>query len=45
MNAYAPDYENLSLETSAAGCMKVLDTLTPKDNGEFFNHDGTKIPF
>ncbi|TVY14568.1 putative oxidoreductase [Lachnellula arida] len=45
MNTYAPDYENLSLETSSANCMKVLDTLTPEANGEFFNHDGTKLAF
>ncbi|TVY55525.1 putative oxidoreductase [Lachnellula cervina] len=45
INTYAPDYKNLSLETSSANCMKVLDTLTPEANGEFFNHNGTKLPF
>lgn len=35
--------ENLSVETSATNSMRVLDTLKPEDNGEFFNHDGSKI--
>ncbi|KAG9233059.1 putative short-chain dehydrogenases/reductase [Amylocarpus encephaloides] len=42
---YAPDLENLSEEQSAADCMKVLNGLTSEDNGEYFNHDGTKLPW
>lgn len=36
---------SLSVETSAANCMKVLKELTPKDNGVFFNYDGSRLPW
>ena len=39
------DLENVPIEKSAAGCMKVLNGLTIEDSGWFFNFDGTKIPF
>ncbi len=37
--------EKLTVEQSAAGCMKVLNGLTIADTGAFFNHDGSKLPF
>ena len=40
---YYPELENVPIEKSAEGCMKVLNGLTPEDNGEFFNFDGSKI--
>jgi hypothetical protein len=42
---YNPTMENLSVEKSAANCMKTLNNLTIEDSGAFFNHDGTTIPF
>lgn len=42
---YAPNLENLTVERSAADCMKILNGLTIEDAGEFFNYDGTKLPF
>ncbi|KAF7556989.1 hypothetical protein G7Z17_g1069 [Cylindrodendrum hubeiense] len=42
---YAPSLENLTVERSAADCMKVLNGLTVENAGEFFNHDGTDLPF
>lgn len=42
---YAPGLENLSVDVSAASCMKVLNKLTIEDTGAFFNYDGTSIPF
>lgn len=45
VNKYHPSLENLTVEKSAGDCMKVLNTLTIDDAGEFFNHDGTKLPF
>lgn len=45
MEKYAPDTENVTVEKSAAGCMKVLHGLTAEDAGNFFNYDGTTIPF
>ncbi|KAH8809189.1 putative short-chain dehydrogenase [Xylogone sp. PMI_703] len=42
---YEIPLENVPAETSAAGCMKVLNDLTIDDSGLFFNFDGTRIPF
>ncbi|MBL8831636.1 MAG: SDR family oxidoreductase, partial [Rhodospirillales bacterium] len=30
---------------SIAGLRKVIDGLTPADNGKFFNYDGTEFPW
>ncbi|KAF7563370.1 hypothetical protein G7046_g708 [Stylonectria norvegica] len=45
MDKYAPDMPALTIEQSAADCVKVLNGITSEDSGEFFNHDGTKLPF
>ncbi|KAI5462016.1 putative short-chain dehydrogenases/reductase [Mariannaea sp. PMI_226] len=45
VNKYKPDLPNLTIETSAADCMKVLNDLTIDNAGDFFNHDGSKLPF
>lgn len=45
VNAYNPGLENVPVEKSAEECMAILNGLTPEDNGEFFDHDGTKIPW
>jgi hypothetical protein len=42
---YAPDLENVPVERSATGSMKVLNDLTIEDTGAFFNFDGTRVPF
>jgi hypothetical protein len=41
----SPEIPNLTVETSAADCLKVFDGITAEDNGLFFNHDGTKLPW
>ncbi len=33
------------METCIAGLMKVIEGMSPQDNGGFFKWDGTKIPF
>ena len=35
----------ISTEVSAAGLKKVLDNLTPQQSGQFFNYDGSEIPW
>ncbi|CAM1504990.1 Fc.00g106270.m01.CDS01 [Cosmosporella sp. VM-42] len=45
MAKYAPNMKSITLEQSAADSMKVLNGLTIEDAGEFFNYDGTKLPF
>ncbi|KAI9147860.1 oxidoreductase [Paramyrothecium foliicola] len=42
---YAPETPNLPIAKSAEDCMNVLGAWTPEDNGQFFNHDGTKLPW
>jgi hypothetical protein len=37
--------DSISVETSAAGVMKVLKELKPEDNGSFFSYDGTALPW
>jgi NAD(P)-dependent dehydrogenase (short-subunit alcohol dehydrogenase family) len=36
---------DLSPEASADDLWRLLERLTPADNGQFFNHDGTQIPW
>jgi len=36
---------SIDVETSAAGIQSVLSRVTPRDNGAFFNYDGTEIPW
>jgi NAD(P)-dependent dehydrogenase (short-subunit alcohol dehydrogenase family) len=33
------------METSIAGLMSVIESVTPQDSGGFMKWDGTKIPF
>ena len=35
----------IDAEESVTGLKQVIDGLTPADNGGFFNHDGTMIPW
>jgi hypothetical protein len=37
--------ENVPIDKSAAGCMKVLRELTIEDSGWFFRFDGATEPF
>jgi len=41
----APSVPNISLDDSAAGCMKVFNEASLEDTGAFFNFDGTKLPW
>lgn len=36
---------DISVEESVAGMRRVIDGLTPQDNGRFLNHDGSEIPW
>ena len=36
---------DISTAKSAENIVKVLRGLKPEDNGKFFNHDGTNIPW
>ncbi|KAK7419758.1 hypothetical protein QQX98_003130 [Neonectria punicea] len=45
METYAPQVTSLTVEDSAAGCIKVLNGVGPEDNGLCFSYDGTKIPW
>ncbi|KAH8660395.1 putative short-chain dehydrogenases/reductase [Xylariales sp. PMI_506] len=45
MTKYAPHVPNLTTEQSAADCVKTINSITVENAGEFFNHDGSKIPF
>jgi hypothetical protein len=45
MAKYAPHVPNLSVEESAEGTIKVLNSLKPEDNGAFYGYDGNKLPW
>jgi len=40
---YAPDLPRIPVPESAAGCVKIFETLTIEDTNSFFNFDGSKI--
>ena len=42
---YAPNLPRISVPESAAGVMKIFETLTIQDTNSFFNYDGTKLPW
>ena len=42
---YNPTLPNLTVEKSTSDVIKVLNGATAEDNGAFFNHDGSKLPF
>jgi len=41
----APNLPRVSVADSAAGVVKVFETLTIEDTNSFFNYDGTKLPW
>ncbi|KAK2022429.1 putative short-chain dehydrogenase [Colletotrichum zoysiae] len=45
MTKNAPTWPSISIEQSAADCMSLLDGLIMEQNGGYFNHDGTKLPW
>ncbi|KPM34770.1 hypothetical protein AK830_g11801 [Neonectria ditissima] len=45
METYAPQVPSLTVAESAAGCINVLNGVKPEDNGLYFSHDGTKLPW
>ncbi|KAK0761329.1 hypothetical protein N5P37_006278 [Trichoderma harzianum] len=45
MKTYAPNVPRQTIEECAESSMKVLAGITPKDNGMFYNYDGTKLPW
>jgi hypothetical protein len=45
MEKYAPQIPGLTVEASAAECIKVLNGVTADDNGLFFSYDGSKLPW
>jgi NAD(P)-dependent dehydrogenase (short-subunit alcohol dehydrogenase family) len=45
MSKYAPQAKKLSTEASAKGVVKVAGGVTLEDAGNFYNVDGTNIPF
>ncbi|KAJ4854926.1 short chain dehydrogenase domain-containing protein [Trichoderma breve] len=45
MKTYAPNVPRQTIEECAESSMKVLAGITPKDNGLFYNYDGTKLPW
>ncbi|KKP01094.1 short-chain dehydrogenase [Trichoderma harzianum] len=45
MKTYAPNVPRQTIEECAESSMKVLAGITPKDNGLFYNYDGTKVPW
>ena len=35
----------IDTKTSVKGMIKVIDNLTPKNTGKFYNYDGSSIPW
>ncbi|CZR58536.1 uncharacterized protein PAC_08428 [Phialocephala subalpina] len=42
---YAPDLPRIPVPESAAGVVKIVETLTIEDTNSFFNFDGSKLPW
>jgi hypothetical protein len=42
---YAPNLPRIPVPESAAGVVKIFETLTIQDTNSFFNYDGTKLPW
>jgi len=45
MEKYAPSSPRVSIPASAAGVVKIFETLTIDNTNSFFNYDGTKLPW
>jgi hypothetical protein len=42
---YAPNLERVPVQTSAAGVVKRIETLTIEETNGFWNYDGTQLPW
>lgn len=42
---YAPSLPKIPVPESAAGVVKIIETLTIENTNSFFNYDGTKLPW
>jgi len=42
---YAPNLPRIPVPESAAGVVKIFETLTIQDMNSFFNYDGSKLPW
>jgi len=42
---YAPQLPRIPVTESAAGCVKIFETLAIEDTNSFFNFDGSKLPW
>jgi hypothetical protein len=42
---HAPDLPRVPVAESAAGVVKIFETLTIEDTNSFFNYDGSKLPW
>jgi hypothetical protein len=45
MKKNLPQVQWLTIEESARDVIKVLHNLSIEDSGEFFNHDGSQLPW
>ena len=42
---YAPNLPRIQISDSAAGCVKIFETLGIEDTNSFYNYDGSKLPW
>ncbi|PMD63080.1 putative short-chain dehydrogenases/reductase [Hyaloscypha bicolor E] len=45
MNKYAPNFARVTPHNSAAGCVKIFETVTIEQTNSFWNYDGTNLPW
>jgi NAD(P)-dependent dehydrogenase (short-subunit alcohol dehydrogenase family) len=45
MTKCSPDMKKMTVQASAADCVKLFKSVGIEDTGAFFNHDGNKLPF
>lgn len=45
MNKYAPNFARVTPHNSAAGCVKIFETVIIEQTNSFWNYDGTNFPW
>jgi hypothetical protein len=45
MNKYAPNFARVTPHNSAAGCVKIFETVIIEQTNSFWNYDGTNLPW
>jgi hypothetical protein len=45
MTKNKPELSSTPVETLSEACIEVVNSLTLEDNGQFFNYDGSKLPW